>query len=230
MLPLYMPKSRAARLTFTSLALILALNACKKIESEQGEGAEENELVAILDADDGAGAEQSTQSVTVIKNKDGTVSVSSTSGASSSVSGASAAKGSASAASTSSDGENVSIAFSGDGINLDVDVPVKQWTSDAQSNGSEGLYPGTQVTGVNVNTETINGKASGQVRLNFTSPAAPDTVADYMMKNIRKKGGKATRTGDNISAKDADGDNYTITLKAAGSDKTQGVMVIGKSG
>ena len=103
--------------------------------------------------------------------------------------------------------------------------------SASASSGSEGLYPGTQVTGVNVTNNVVNGKATGQVRLNFTSPAAPDKVADYMVNTIRQKGGKATRKANTMTATQTDGDNYTVTLEAAdGGNKTQGIMVIGKGG
>lgn len=214
------PRLSTAAMTLGTLSLALSLGACKKIESEQGNGDDNTYVIETEEVTESADGK--TRTVTITRSKDGSDASASTSSSS------------ASASASSSDGESLSLSFNEEGINLNVDVPEKQWTTAKGSGGAgngEGLYPGTQVTGVNVNSETVNGKSSGQVRLNFTSPAAPDIVADYMVNTIRKKGGKATRKANTITATQTDGDNYTVTLEPAdGGKKTQGTMVIGKNG
>lgn len=186
-----------AALTLGALSLALTLAGCKKVESESEVTAETN-------------GEKRT--VTITKSTD-------------SISSSSASASSSSSSSNSTDGEDsLSMSFNEDGFNLDIDVPIDEWTND-KANASDGLYPGSQVTNVSVITNTQNGISSGQVSINFTARTDPDTVANWMAQNIRKKGGKAARKGNIITATDKDGDDYRVTLKANG-DKTDGRMVV----
>lgn len=220
-----MTRFSAATSTLAALSLALSLGACKKIDGAQDSSSDDTYVIETQEVTESA--DGNTKTVTITRSKDGSTTSTSTSTTSS-----------ASASASSGDGENVSLSFSEDGFNLDVDVPFKEWTTNGANGGGyggedsdEGLYPGTQVTSVNVTNNVVNGRATGQVRLNFTSPAAPDKVADYMVNTIRKKGGKATRKANTITATQTDGDNYTVKLEAAdGGNKTQGIMVIGKGG
>ncbi|WP_438726821.1 hypothetical protein ACR9YC_09475 [Parasphingorhabdus sp. DH2-15] len=196
----------AKTLAIGALSLTLALGACKKVETE-----DDNEIVLTTnDTQDG----ETRKTVVITKSKDGNSSSSSSS----------------SSTSSSNGDESVSMSFNSDGFNLDIDVPINEWTTDAKADGSsDGLYPGSQVTNVSVNTNTVDGETIGNVRIDYSAPADPDTVAKWTMNHITKKGGTAKRKGNVITATDKDGDNFTITLKPDGKG-TKGRMVMNNNG
>ncbi len=193
----------AKTLAIGALSLTLAVGACKKVETE-----DDNEIVLTTnDTQDG----ETRKTVVITKSKDGSSSSSSSS---------------SSSISSSNGDESVSMSFNSDGFNLDIDVPFNEWTTDAKADGSsDGLYPGSQVTNVSVNTNTVDGETIGNVRIDYSAPADPDTVAKWTMNHITKKGGTAKRKGNVITATDEDGDTFTITLKPDGK-ATKGRMVV----
>ena len=73
------------------------------------------------------------------------------------------------------------------------------------------LYPGSRMHGFHV--EATNGKS--QVNMAFTAPAAPDTVRDYFIDEFKKSGVDASASGDAITGKSKDGNQFAIDLKPA---------------
>lgn len=128
--------------------------------------------------------------------------------------------------SSSSDGED-SVAFSinTDGFSVDVDVPIDDITTDNANGRAEGLYPGSKVTGINIESNNQNGKSQSQVAIRFTAAASKETVADWFMVQMPEQGGTAARKGNIISGTTDDGEPYVLTLNEAG-DSTKGVLKI----
>ncbi|WP_260581707.1 hypothetical protein [Sphingopyxis sp. PET50] len=103
---------------------------------------------------------------------------------------------------------------------VDLDV-----TGDFDIDGVE-LYPGSQVTKVDVDATDRNGADKATVKLGFTSPAAPKKVADWMAAEFAKKSIEITRTGDTLAGKDKDGDDFTIRFGPDGANSKGEVLIV----
>src|SRR3546814_11570645 len=88
--------------------------------------------------------------------------------------------------------------WSSDVCSSDLDLDV---ASDFDIDGVK-LYPGSQVTKVDVDANDKNGADKATVKLGFTSPVAPTKAADWMAGEFAKKGDKVTRSGDTLAGKD----------------------------
>jgi len=192
-----MPHSPKTALSIGALSLMLTLCACKQVDAE-----DENSISIETDG------EERSISISTSGDKDSSASAASTS------------------ISTSTDGNDaVALSISKDGFNLDIDVPIDDLLTEHGAGESDGLYPGSNVTNVNINSDSNNGVTNNNVRIDFVSPADKDAVADWMMKHIREDGGTAKRSGDTIQASNDDGKSFTVKLATAG-QKTKGRMVI----
>ena len=89
------------------------------------------------------------------------------------------------------------------------------------------LYPGSEVTTVNVDANARDGKGDAKVELGFSSPVAPAKAADWMAAEFAKKSVKVTRTGETLAGTTADGDDFRIDFGADGAN-TRGKVVITK--
>ena len=188
------------------LSLPLALVACHKADP-QNDSAEDTEISLDFTGENGANASSSSSSA-----------------ASSSAASASSGTGernASTAVATSSNGDSSSISINSDGLKMNVRVP--SFDIDPVSGKSEGLYPGSKVTGLNVNSNSDNGAGSSRVELRFTAPASPEKVADWFEKKFRKDGAQAALSGNTLTGTTEDGDPFILTLKPDGI-KTRGVM------
>jgi hypothetical protein len=131
---------------------------------------------------------------------------------------------------TSSKDGGGKVKIGGDGVDIDIDVPDFvdfDVTGDFDIDGVK-LYPGSQVTKVNVDASDKDGADKAVVNLGFTSPAAPKKAADWMAAEFAKKSVKITRTGDTLAGKDEDGDDFTIKFAPDGAN-SKGEVLITKS-
>lgn len=130
---------------------------------------------------------------------------------------------------TSKDGGG-KVKIGGDGVDIDIDVPDFadfDVTGDFDIDGVK-LYPGSHVTTVNVDANDKGGAQKAEVKLGFTSPAAPAKAADWMAGEFAKKGVKISRTGDTLAGKDKDGSDFTIKFGPDGAN-SKGEVLITKS-
>jgi hypothetical protein len=129
---------------------------------------------------------------------------------------------------TGKDGGKIRIGGDGAAINIDVpDFVDLDVAGDFDIDGVK-LYPGSQVTRVDVDASDKGGADKARVELGFTSPAAPAKAADWMTGEFAKQGVKITRTGDTLAGKTKDGDDFTIDFGADGAN-AKGEVVISKS-
>ena len=128
---------------------------------------------------------------------------------------------------TGKDGGKIRIGGDGAAINIDVpDFVDLDVASDFDIDGVK-LYPGSNVTTVNVDASDKNGADKARVELGFTSPAAPAKAADWMAGEFAKQGIKVTRTGDTLAGKDKDGADFRINFVPDGAN-AKGEVVITK--
>jgi hypothetical protein len=131
--------------------------------------------------------------------------------------------------STSKDGGG-KVKIGGDGVDIDINVPDFvdfDVTGDFDIDGVK-LYPGSQVTNVNVDANDKGSAKTAVVKLGFTSPAAPAKAADWMAGEFAKKSVQVSRTGDTLAGKDKDGNDFTIKFGPDGAT-SKGEVLITKS-
>ena len=129
---------------------------------------------------------------------------------------------------TGKDGGKISIGGEGAAINIDVpDFVDLDIEGDFDIDGVK-LYPGSNVTTVNVDASDKGGADKARVELGFTSPAAPAKAADWMAGEFAKNGVKVTRSGDTLAGKTKDGEDFTINFGPDGAN-AKGKVLITKS-
>ena len=150
----------------------------------------------------------------------------------------------------SADGTSISLNASGDDGNvvadvdgktgqMSIDVPgfagkikMPKISLDAENFDMNGvhLYPGSTIGGMNIDAKDggATGKDSGMVRLNFESPAKPDVVRAWFLKELTEAGEyKLQPEGTGLSGKSSDGKQFNLDLAPAGDNKSSGMIVIG---
>ena len=130
---------------------------------------------------------------------------------------------------TGKDG-NGRLKIGGDGVDIDMKIPDfvdLDVEGDFDIDGVK-LYPGSNVTTVNVDASDKNGQDKATVELGFTSPAAPAKAADWMAGEFAKKNIQVQRAGDTLRGTTKDGDNFKIDFGPDGAN-AKGKVTITKS-
>ena len=91
-----------------------------------------------------------------------------------------------------------------------------------------GLYPGAKVTSMKVDALSDPGKSG--VRIDYTAPAAIDTVRGWYAKAFAEKHVAITPNGAGLSGNTADGDAVVMTFAPAGAATTKGVIEVQDAG
>lgn len=118
----------------------------------------------------------------------------------------------------------------GEGVDIDMKIPDfvnLDVSGDFDIDGVK-LYPGSNVTTVNVDANDTNGAGKATVQLGFTAPAAPAKAADWMAGEFAKQGVKITRSGDALAGTDKDGDDFTINFAPDGANTKGEVRIVSK--
>ncbi len=100
---------------------------------------------------------------------------------------------------------------------------IKLGTQDVDIAGVR-LYPGAQVTGIDVAGE--EGESEGGVTIRFDSDASMMSVRDYYLIAFKKRGVAATLKGNDITGRDLDGKAFNIALTPEG-ESSRGVIKLG---
>ena len=123
----------------------------------------------------------------------------------------------------SSSGDSSSLSIDADGFKMDIEIPDIE--IDTGMDKDNNLYPGSKITGMDIDANSKNGDDNARVELRFTSPASPAKVSEWMAKKITEEGGKAVVNGNKIDGTTDDGNVFTVTLDGSGGS-TKGVMNI----
>jgi hypothetical protein len=91
-----------------------------------------------------------------------------------------------------------------------------------------GLYPGAKVGSVNVKALTGKGDSNGSatVKIGFSAPADAAAVADWYQQQFEAKKVAVTRSGETLSGKTEDGDDFTLAIAQAGAGASKGELTI----
>ncbi len=128
---------------------------------------------------------------------------------------------------TGKDGGNIKIdGEDGTAINIDVPDFVDLDIEDDFDIDGVKLYPGSQVTKVDVNATDRNGADKATVKLGFTSPAAPAKAADWMGGEFAKNKIQVERAGDTLRGTTKDGEAFTIKFLPDGANAKGEVLIV----
>ncbi len=130
-------------------------------------------------------------------------------------------------------------ASTGGGLKIDsdqfkanVEIPGLSFGGDHMDLDGMKLYPGSTVKGVHVHAVDKGGADRGEVIMNFSSPAAPVTVARHMADQARNAGFTVTTdTAAAVAGSKADGsgrDSFTATFNANGDATVGQLTLVGK--
>ncbi len=89
-----------------------------------------------------------------------------------------------------------------------------------------GLYPGAKLQKFKVNAVKKDGDRDATVELGFKAPADPAVVADWYQKAFEDKKISVARSGETLTGKTEDGDDFTLALVSGGVGATQGTLTI----
>ena len=135
-------------------------------------------------------------------------------------------------ASSGSNGDNVSINTADNG-ELSVKLPFGQAAVKLpESTFRTGTFdidgvkmvPGTTLHGFNMNA----GDKGATIHLAFEAPKSADEVRAYFLDEFKQKGDTATQSGNAISGKTKEGDQFTIDVQPAAQGSTGTITVQSK--
>jgi hypothetical protein len=90
------------------------------------------------------------------------------------------------------------------------------------------LYPGSTISGMNVDASQKQGKDSGLVRISFQSPAAPSKVRDWFLDKLSKEAGFTIKaSGNSLIGTTDERQPFRLELTPEGADTSRGTIAIG---
>jgi hypothetical protein len=89
-----------------------------------------------------------------------------------------------------------------------------------------GLYPGAKIGSIKVRATEKGGDSHATVEMGFAAPADAAAVADWYEQEFAAKKVTVARSGDTLTGKTRDGDNFTLALAAAETGKAKGTLTI----
>tara|TARA_R110002126_G_scaffold76907_7_gene191936 strand:- start:9057 stop:9587 length:531 start_codon:yes stop_codon:yes gene_type:complete len=119
------------------------------------------------------------------------------------------------------DEEDNKFSIKADGFSMDVDLPSITLDSDDFDMNNVDLYPGSQITGFNIEDEKGEG---GNVKIGFKSPASADKLADWYAKQLSGKDFEISRDGTSLSGKTDEGDPFSLTLTEISGEQSRGML------
>ncbi|WP_373489659.1 hypothetical protein [Parasphingorhabdus sp.] len=124
------------------------------------------------------------------------------------------------------DGEDSKFSIKADGFSMEVDLPSITLDSDNFDMNNIDLYPGSQVTGFDIEDEK---GAGGKVQISFKAPAGTDRLADWYQGQLSGKNFEVVRNGTSLSGKTDEGDPFSLALTEISADQSRGVLVFTES-
>jgi hypothetical protein len=126
-----------------------------------------------------------------------------------------------------SDSGNFEVKLPG-GVEAKVKVPGEMLGKSDFDIDGVGLYPGAKVGAVNVKAQAgkDKGQGSATVKIGFSAPADAAAVADWYQQQFEAKKVAVTRSGETLTGKTRDGDDFTLALAPAGSGAAKGELTI----
>lgn len=120
------------------------------------------------------------------------------------------------------DGEDSKFSIKADGFSMEVDLPDITLDSDDFDMNDVDLYPGSQVTGFDIEDKDGQG---GEVRISFKSPAGVEKLADWYETRLTGNDFKVVRDGTSLSGETAEGDPFSLDLTELSGTETKGILL-----
>lgn len=123
-------------------------------------------------------------------------------------------------------GDDTKFSIKTDGFSMDVDLPQISLDSDDFDLNNVSLYPGTKVTGLNVEDKDGQG---GKVILSFDAPTSTQDLASWFEEKMTDENFIVEKDGNKLSGKTDEGDPFLLELTEAGADRTTGKLEFSES-
>ncbi len=104
-------------------------------------------------------------------------------------------------------------------------LPKIQFTADNFDLNGVHLYPGSTISGFNVDARGKD--EDGQVRVVFDSPAAAPTVRDWFRERLEKVGYTVNADGNGLTGTTEEKKPFSLKLDDAGAGHARGTIVLG---
>ena len=124
------------------------------------------------------------------------------------------------------DGEEGKLSIKADGFSMDIDLPSIKLDSDDFDLNNVSLYPGTKVTGLDV--EDKDGKG-GNVTLSFVAPTDTKTLTSWFEEKMKAESFEVAKSSNGLSGKTDEGDPFDLKLTAKSSEETAGKLTFSES-
>ena len=108
-----------------------------------------------------------------------------------------------------------------DGFSMDVDLPSISIDSDDFDLNNVALFPGTKVTGMNV--QDIDGEG-GKVILDFVAPTNADDLVSWFEEKMTDENFVIEKDGNTLSGKTDEGDPFSLSLTEKSENETDGQL------
>ena len=89
-----------------------------------------------------------------------------------------------------------------------------------------GLYPGAKVSKIKVDASERNGAHDAVVVMGFTAPSDAAAVADWYQNQFEAKKVTVARSGETLTGKTEDGNDFTLALAPGDAGKALGTLTI----
>ncbi len=124
------------------------------------------------------------------------------------------------------EGEDSKFSIKTDGFSMDIDLPQISLDSDDFDMNNVALYPGTKVTGFNIEDKDGQG---GKVILSFDAPTGIDDLTSWFEKKMTDENFVVERDGNALSGKTDEGDPFLLQLTKKTADQTSGKLQFSES-
>ncbi|GAB5480549.1 MAG: hypothetical protein Pars92KO_03060 [Parasphingorhabdus sp.] len=108
-----------------------------------------------------------------------------------------------------------------DGFSMDVDLPQISLDSDDFDLNNVALYPGSKVTGLNVEDKDGQG---GKVTLSFDAPTNTDDLVSWFEQKMTDENFVVQKDGNKLSGQTDEGDPFLLELTEKGTEETSGKL------
>lgn len=108
-----------------------------------------------------------------------------------------------------------------DGFSMDVDLPQISLDSDDFDLNNVSLYPGSKVTGLNVEDKDGQG---GKVILSFDAPTNTDDLVSWFEQKMTDENFVVQKEGNKLSGQTDEGDPFMLELTEKGAEETSGKL------